>query len=300
MVGYYWGAQQTPKFIRMLVWTTAIITLIAACSEQLFSQLLGMQGPQSVLGLSWSGIRHWYIWQPISYLFVQEVASDGISLFYLISLFLNMYLIWLIGSMLVERMGANRFAALYFLSGILAGLTALIMMPILGTFGLITGPAAALLAMCVVWTMYFPDSELTFFFLFPIQARWLLAGVIGAIALLCLSQLNFVSLFFYMSGILYGYLFGVLVLNLKSPYEFTLGLDKGLKKLGQYIQGKFSSKTSKERSSKIVDFNTGSPVLDDEAFVDAMLSKIIKQGERSLTRSERKRMDEISKKGKGT
>lgn len=294
MVGYYWGTQQTPQAIRTLVWTTALITLIAACSEMLFSQLLGTKGPQDFLGLSWYGFRHYYIWQPISYLFVQEVASDGISFLYLISLFLSMYILWLIGSMLVERMGSVKFYVLYFLCGILAGLTALFAMPVIGSFVLITGPAAALLAISVVWVMYFPDTELTFFFLFPIQAKWLLAGTITAIALLCLSRLDFISLIFYLSGVLYGYLFGVLVLKLKSPYAFLEPIYSALRNFSSVIRRKFTSEKEPEVKSKIVDITTGSPIIDDEAFVDAMLAKIARQGEKALTRSERKRMDEIS------
>jgi len=48
--------------------------------------------------------------------------------------------------------------------------------------------------------------------------------------------------------------------------------------------------------SKIVDFKTGKPVETDETFMDAMLEKIAREGEQSLSRKERKQMDRIAKK----
>lgn len=295
MTGYFQGTRETPKIIRYLIWITSIVTLISAGAEQLFSQLLHSRGPVDFLGLSWFGVRHYLFWQPVTYMFVQEISSQGITLLFLITLFLNMYVLWLLGSMILEQIGSTRFLVLYLGSGILAGLTALFLMPAFGIFSTITGPAAALLALGTVWTMYFSDSVLTFLFLFPIQAKWLLAGVLGALALLCLSQWDPISFIFYFSGALYGYLFAVMVLKLQSPYTFMHRFDRIANRFGNWITNKFSrKKQGAEDSSKVVDFKTGAPKMDDDAFVDAMLTKIIKYGENSLTNLERRRMEEIS------
>ena len=52
----------------------------------------------------------------------------------------------------------------------------------------------------------------------------------------------------------------------------------------------------KKDESKIVDIKTGKTVLDDEAFIDEMLAKISRYGEKSLSWQERDRMRQISEK----
>jgi len=49
-----------------------------------------------------------------------------------------------------------------------------------------------------------------------------------------------------------------------------------------------------EGKPNVIDMNTGKPLDDDDAFVDAMLAKISKQGENSLSWSERRRLNLIS------
>lgn len=280
-----WGPGHTPKVVRWLIILTCIVSLLSALTNNLFVQFLKMTGPVEFFGLSWRGLRWGYFWQPVTYLFVQDPGGNGIHFFYLISLLFDMYVLWVIGSMVIERLGSMRFIVLYLLTGVLAGLAAVGMMTLIGSYSLITGPSAALLGLLVVWTMYYPDSDLMLFFLFPIKLRWLLTGVLGAIFIVSLSQLDFVSLTFYGVATLTGYLFGLISCGLRSPFAFTRRFDLFVIRLSNRLFGT----TASNEKSKVVDIQS-----DDDAFVDAMLSKISKQGEKSLTSRERRRMQEIS------
>lgn len=279
------GPGHTPKAVSWLIILTSVISLLSALTNNLFVQFLQVTGPVELLGLSWRGLRLGYFWQPLTYQFVQDPGGYGIHFFYLISLLFNMYVLWVIGSMVFDRLGTLRFIILYLVTGALAGLAAVGMMSVVGNYSLLTGPSAALLGLLVVWTMFYPDSDLMLFFLFPIKLRWLLAGVLGAILIVYLSQLDAVSLTFYAVATLCGYLFGLICCGLTSPFAFTRRFDLFMIRMSNRFFGTTVSNTK----SKIVDIQS-----DDDAFVDAMLSKISKHGEKSLTSRERRRMQEIS------
>lgn len=259
------GFEGTPNAVRALIIATCAISIASAFIDP----FIGAYGPQFLLSLSWAGLAHFFLWQPLSYLFVLP-AFSGITLSFFISLLFNMYILWFVGSSLVANFGTKSFLKLYLGSGIIGGLITLFVAALIGQNGFLAGPTASIFAILAAWTMLYPDMELLFFFLFPAKAKWIFAGFVAVIGLISLSQSDFMTLTSMLAGILCGYLFTV-----KKP-------------------------ASDGVENKIVNIKTGKPVKsdetnDDEAFVDAMLEKIGKQGESSLTARERARMDKISK-----
>lgn len=286
---YRWGPTSTPSIVRNLIIWTAVTTLSSALVQILFSTFEWGFGPQDYLSLSWWGLKNWYLWQFASFLFIQSLSSYGITFFYLITLFFNMYLLWVIGSQIVEFFGKKSFLKLYLIGGIFAGIFSLLMMPLTGQYSVIAGPTASILALMMVWTMMNPELEILLFFLIPIQAKWLIAGIVGAIILTTVSQGDFVSLSFYIGGILFGYFYGVTALGLKGPFPFSHPFDRFLESLESH----WKKREGSERA-KIYDIRTGNTILDDEKFVDTMLAKIAKHGEKSLSRAEKLRLQKIS------
>lgn len=283
-----WAPTQTPQPIRYLIAVTCAISLLSALTNNVIIQLLHVQGPQELLGLSWPGIRHGYFWQLISYMFVGNVGSYGIDVSYLLSLFFAMYILWTIGAMVLERIGVARFFTLYFGAGIVAGLLGLWGMTLTGHYTTLAGLSAPLLALFTVWTMYYPDSIVMLFFIIPTQPKWILAGIVGALGIISVIQEDVVNLFFYFGSIFFGYFFGLLILNLYSPFDFTHSFDR---KIIQWVSG---VRKGKRDRSKTIDISTGESFSSDDEFVDQMLTKISKSGERSLTAKERRRMEQIS------
>lgn len=277
----------TPKILKILIAISVFLTLFSALTTPLFMHVFNMTGPQSWFMLSWWGIKNFLLWQPITYMFVQDVGVVGIQFFTLITLFFNMYILWILGSTLIDYINEKKFLWLYLGTGVLAGLTALLGMRLFGHYAPIGTPSAALLALFTVWTMMHADSQLFLFFLFPLKARWLLESLLIAILVVGLSQWDWVSILLYLSGAFYGYLFGVIFLNLSGPFAFTRNFDRILRNWTRRRGGTTQSKVYNLK---------GEIELDDDAFMDQMLTKISKSGESSLTFAEKKRMDSIAKK----
>jgi hypothetical protein len=294
------GPEFTPKPILNLMGILAFVSIFSSLTSPLFSHLLGWNLVES-FSLSWQGLRNWFIWQPFTFPFVEDGGRYGISFFYLLGLGLNIYLIWVIGTSVWEKIGNNAFLGLFFGSAIGAGLLSILLMPVIGQYALLSGPGPGILGLLVVWTMLNPKTIVSFLFSINVVAKWLLAGILGAIALIGLSQLDFINTFFNLSGAFLGYLFGLVHLNVKSPYGFTQRFDGWVIKLSRKVKKlwrKLSRK--KEQADKVVDISTGEPIRDDEQFVDEMLAKISRHGENSLSWSERQRMKRISEKKRDT
>lgn len=293
LLDYQWGPVKTPRTILKLIVVTATISLLCALTSNLFHFFLEIWGPQELLSLSWNGLSKYYLWQPLTFPFVQDGGSNGISIWYLISLAFNLYIIWILGSQLVDLFGKKSFLQLYFFSTFLAGLLTLLLMPLIGTYTLLAGPVPSILAIMVTWIMLNPENELLLFFLIPIKAKWLIVGIVAAILLIDLSNLDFIGLSYSLLGIFFGYLYGTMVWNLKTPFSITASLDQYLARKGKKW---FKRRTSPETKDKVINIETGLPVQNDDQFVDQMLAKISRYGEKSLTYSQRKRLKEISEK----
>ena len=286
----------TPKVIQILIWITCLTSVLSVLLQGIFVNYFRMMGPQEFLSLSWYGVTHFYLWQFITYLFIQPGYGLGVLDFSLaISLVFNMYILWMVGSVVWEHLGTGAFLRLYFFSGIFAGLCAFGVISLGETFGDLAGPLPALFALMVVWTMLHPEANLIVFLLFPMKAKWIVATLFGIITLMEFSEMDYVSLAALFGGTLYGYLYGVLVLGLQGPFEFSRPFENFVFEIRDKVKSLFASDSV---HSKIYDFKTGKAVVSDDEFVDAMLAKIAKKGESSLTWSERRRLDKIAKRKK--
>lgn len=294
-----WGPEFTPDTIRNLVFLTGGIGLISALSEPLLNILFNLPGPAYLFSLSWPGLQHGYLWQLATYLFFQDTGGSGLSLSFLIGLAFNLYLLWIMGTDLLEKVGKWPFLRFYFAAGILAGLAALGTMFLTGQYTILSGPTPAIIAVLTAWTLFHPETELYLFFLFTIKAKWLWGILTGAFLLSSLSHLDWVSLSYYGTALLAGYVFAVAAWDQRGPFAWMQPFDALFGWFGRLLKRgghKLSNvKPGDIKKGKILDFQTGEPLLDDNLFVDAMLEKISKHGESSLTWKERQRLQEISK-----
>lgn len=292
------GPTSTPPTLKKLIIFTTVVTLLAAMVQILLDRFNIAPGPIDFLSLSWTGMSNGYIWQPLSYLFIQDTSPNGISIFFLLTLGFNMYLLWILGTAIIEMKGKNQFLALYFTAGILAGLVAFGMMPLTGNYSRLAGNGPSILALLTVWSMAFAEAEMMLFFLIPIKAKWLVTGILAVVFLTTFSHWDLTNLCLYVAAVLAGYFYAALVWGWRSPFAFTKRFDAWLLQLGfrlrRYLpKGKGNQSPNKD---KIIDIQTGKSLEKDDAFVDAMLAKISRHGEDSLTWSERRRLKQISEK----
>ena len=147
--------------------TTALLLLTTA---GFFVQcLLKFYTPFNVdqyFGLSFSGLKQGYIWQPLTYQFLHG------SLLHLLS---NLLVIYLAGRALEDTLTRQDYLRLYFLSGIFGGL---LQAGLGGMFpnhfgGLTVGASGAAMGLVAAYSTLFPERVLTVlaFFIFPISMR---------------------------------------------------------------------------------------------------------------------------------
>jgi membrane associated rhomboid family serine protease len=261
--------------LKTLIFTTIGISLLGAFVPQI----------QILLALSWSGISHFFLWQLITHVFVEP---GPISLGFFLQLGFNMYILWMFGSILIERAHTRHFLTLYLGAALLTGLTALAF-----PHPLLAGSTNAVYAILVAWMMLNPNSQLLLFFALPFKAHWLIIGLVGFTLFLDLSAANWLGSATLAVSVLYSYLFSLIVWREQSPFPALYPFERKALRL---LERK--KKHQPYQHTKIYDIKSGNPVLDDDQFMDAMLDQISRHGEGSLSAAEQKRMKSISERKK--
>ncbi len=259
-IQFGFGLTRTVKYIILANFLVLVLSYMVGKSESAYNvwvRYLGMYAPYFIRGA---------IWQPLTYMFLH----GGIGHF-----FWNMLLLFFFASEVERVLGTRRFLRFYFASGAFAGLCAL-MIPSLPTIG----ASGACLAVLTAFALYFPDARL---FLFPlpflIKAKYVAIALGGFTVLRLLAGGRpGVSDWGHLGGIAYA-LFYV--------------------KMWPYWKHRLPQvRVPRPRKSK-----GSSHVLEDEPEsdlevrdkVDKLLEKVHKEGVQSLTRKERKFLEETSK-----
>lgn len=259
--------------IKVLIFLTLAVSLIAAVFPQL----------QGWLALTLSGFSHFYVWQLITYPFV-ELTPVSLSWFF--QLGFNAYMLWIFGASLLERAGTVRFLALYFGSALVAGLTSLLF-----PHGILAGSTYPIYALFIAWLILNPQAQFLFFS-FPFKAKWLLLGLIGLTLFTDITTGHLEQAAALVASLLFSYFFTLIAWRTQSFFSFLHPLER---RILSFWEKKPSASSG---HSKIYDIKSGAPVLSDEQFMDAMLDRISRHGENSLTPEEKKRMQQISQKKK--
>jgi len=121
-----------------------------------------------------------HVWQPITYMFLHA------GIFHIL---FNMLALWMFGVELERTWGSRYFLKYYFICGIGAAMTTVVLAFLPGAFGqqlyysLTIGASGAVYGVLLAYAMYFPNRPIYMYFVFPIPAKYFVA-IIGAISLL--------------------------------------------------------------------------------------------------------------------
>lgn len=294
--GFRMGPSLAPKVIKMTIALTLLLTFFSLLSNALFTQVFGIPSPQHLLSLSTWGIHKFFIWQFISYLFIQPVAS-GISFGLLLHIFFDLYLLWAIGSSIVQLKGKKHFLSLYFGGGLFVGIVCYLSQLIFNVSIPFAGATPAIYILLISWSFLFPTASLMLFMMIPMRAKWLVFGLIGVNLFLDFSNGNFFGFLITGSSLIFGYLYAVLVWETLGPFPRFHRFDQKLINLKRKYFSSSRSPNSKEmEEGKIYDFKTGRIIMQDEEFMDVCLEKIARHGRKSLSLRERWKLWRISKK----
>src|SRR5215468_553610 len=158
--------------------STALKAIIGANVAMFFATVF-VPSLTQLLGLSpVSVIRHFYVWQLITYMFLHA------GIFHIL---FNMLALWMFGTELERVWGTRYFLKFYFVTGIGAAILTVVfsLLPfdlMRSLYGAnVIGASGAIYGLLLAYGLYFPDRPIYMYLVFPIPARYFVM-IMGAIA----------------------------------------------------------------------------------------------------------------------
>lgn len=247
----------------------------------------------SLFALSLYGIKHFNLWQPLTYQFLHAGFWH---------LLLNMLGLFFLGPQTERAIGSRRFIRLYLMSGVLGGLGWLLLqqalsadmhIPCVGASGAVFGVIAAFAAL-------FPRQKITLllFFILPItiQARNLAIGLGVMTLFMMFTDQGNIAHAAHLAGGLTGWIYIKFLLKrpvLQNPFN--------VKQWWHDVRWRWARRNFKVLSDKETDWETPAeqsayPPSNEE--VDRVLGKISRFGLKALTEAERDILQRASRKRK--
>lgn len=207
-----------------------------------------------------------HLWQPVTYMFLH------VTFFHIL---FNMFVLWMFGSELESLWGRREFLRYYLITGVGAGLTYMLIMPLIETgtrYNVLMGASGAIYGLLAAFALLFPDRRIMLYFLVPIPVRIFVIGLI-VIETMSMWRADNIGHLAHLGGMGVGYLY----------------LRGGRRRLDDFLRSRRRRKASSR--FRVVDDepprrpgNGSSAVPDD---VDRILEKISREGLDSLTPDER-------------
>ncbi|HEY9165913.1 MAG TPA: rhomboid family intramembrane serine protease [Candidatus Kryptonia bacterium] len=233
------------------------------------------------------------VWQLVTYMFLHG------GFFHI---FFNMLALWFFGVELENIWGTKRFLTYYFLCGVGAGISNLVITPLFTTPEPTIGASGAIYGVLLAFGMLFPDAPVFVYFLFPIKAKYFVSifiaielwtGVTGA--------QGGIAHFAHLGGALVGFIY-LLVYRRSIPAFDRLSdfLKRSGRNLGNSFKRQGKTYGDKTVISDVRYRDVGQrrkPDKDvDQSRLDEILDKISASGYDSLSEEEKNILFKASKK----
>ncbi len=205
-------------------WTPAVRAIILT-NVAVFIVTLAM--PDAIIGafglVPREVVTQARIWELATYLFVHSPRDLSHILF-------NMLAVWMFGTDLERRWGTRAFTTYYFVTGIGAAVSTVLISllpwaPVHAVYDAVTfGASGAVYGLLLAWAMVFPERRILFMLIFPVPARVfvLIMGAIAFVSAVGASGGPIANLT-HLGGLLVGwvYLKGPTNLRLEFNYRMT-------------------------------------------------------------------------------
>jgi membrane associated rhomboid family serine protease len=202
---------------------TPAIKILIAINVAMFVAGWFVSGLQTWLGMQPSAVvGEGHVWRLVTYMFLHSRQSFFHILF-------NMLALWMFGVELERLWGTRFFLKYYFVAGVGAALTTLILslVPIAAfdsLYGSLTvGASGAIYGILLAYALYFPNRPIYMYFVFPVPAKYFVM-IMGAISLLSsLGGADGIAHTTHLGGLVAGYLYlkGTRV-NLISELQYRM------------------------------------------------------------------------------
>jgi membrane associated rhomboid family serine protease len=198
-------------------WTPAVKTLVIACVIgfflQIFDQFAGAPSFTSRFGLVPAAVtQKYYLWQLVTYIFLHG------GFFHIL---FNMFGLYMFGSELEQTWGTKQFTKFFFICGIGAALTSVVVSP--NSPIPIIGASGAIFGLLLAYGVLFPDRLIYLYMIIPIKAKWFVV-IFGTITFLsALSATGGgVAYVAHLGGMIFGFLYlkgGRLIPDIRASYD---------------------------------------------------------------------------------
>jgi len=207
-----------------------------------------------------------HIWQFVSYMFLH--VNTWHILF-------NMFVLWMFGSELESLWGRRAFLQYYLVTGVGAGLTYVLIMPLIDSSSgnhILMGASGTIYGLLAAYAMIYPKRKIMLYFLVPVPVRWFVIGLV-VVEMMSMWRADNVGHLAHLGGLLVGYLY----------------LRGGRRRFDEFLKARRRGKAS-SRFRVVDDPPSGRPgngtSRGKQTRVDQILEKISREGLDSLTPEE--------------
>lgn len=220
-------------------------------------------------------------WRLVTYMFLH---GSGFHILF------NMLWLWWMGRLVEDTLGSRNFAVIYFGSGIGGAIFQIVLSGLIAT-GPTIGASGAVFGIMVVFAVLYPRQPIMLLLLPPIEARYLVTGLI-VLDVLFLNAGDNVARLVHLGGALWGWL---LIRAYYRGYNYDAWISAIIKRYSPlFSSGSGTYKPRNKNMRPVEDANIIEEVEQDE--MDRILDKISKGGYSSLTADEKRKLFELSKK----
>lgn len=208
-----------------------------------------------------------YIWQIVTYMFLHGGFWH---------IFLNMFIIWMFGNQLETVWGSRRFLKYYFICGM--GGAALSFL--FSYNSVVIGASGAGYGILMAYAVLFPHNQIYVWGLFPVRARTLVIFLVALEFLSGISGGSGIAHFAHLGGM------GAGLIYLRSDYRLRRFWEKLKVLFGRFpVRVKFRGEEGESKREEE----------DVSGNIDSILDKISAKGYENLTETERRILENYSK-----
>jgi len=249
-----------------------------------------------IFGLYYFGSDNFHVYQLLTYMFMHGS---------LLHVLMNMFMLWMFGSVIEQALGAKRFLFYYIFCGVGAGLIqeAVQFIGLASPFSSTVGASGAVYSLLLAFAMMFPEQKMFIIPIpVPIKAKWM---VLGSIFLELFSEFGAsgdgVAHMAHLGGMLFGFLLIRYWKSHPDVYDGTKGRQIFNNMQTRWNQHKNKSEkpadsngpSANDKRQQDWDFNARRKDQQDE--IDRILDKIRKSGYDSLTQEEKQKLFDQSR-----
>ncbi len=282
---FFGGFSFFPPVIKALLISNTAIWLLLGFVLRPFG---GLEDISQYLAL-WPVGPNFYPWQLFTYMFLHGGFWH---------LFFNMLALWMFGMELENFWGSRKFLTFYLICGLGAGLTNMLIAPLLGQVAPTVGASGAVFGVLIAFGMLYPDRPIYIYFLLPIKAKYFIALYIAMQVYYEVTGTDAgVAHIAHLGGAAVGLLYVLGDMNIIPVRQWWARLRP---RAAESRVRRERWRGEDIRDAKFYDIHSGRPMDDEQEVsqevIDAILDKISKGGYQSLTEEEKRVLNEASKK----